>query len=172
MARTVLKGGEDMKKRQCHKCPFDERNGGTKEQRQEHCPECNLCEITPIDKSRSCIWIDGSQFADGVVQRYAKKLDEDRSILAEKGIEENQVKLILAFCNNFVHLDLLDRLIMLSMIVHDGDNTAIVEETKLSRQTIIAHRKRLESDPYWKEVLDIMAIAPRKTRKRQPKGQK
>ena len=161
-----------MKKRQCHKCPFDERNGGTKEERQKNCLECHFSEITPIDKSRSCIWLDGSQFADGVVERYAKKLEDERSLLAEKNIDENQVKLIVAFCKNFCQLDLLDRLIMLSMIVHDGDNTAIVEETKLSRQTVIYRRKKLEADPYWKEVLDIMSIAPRKTRKRQPKGQK
>ncbi len=161
-----------MKKRQCHKCPFDERNGGTKEERQAHCINCDLSDVTPLDKSRSCIWLDGSQFADGVVEKYAKKLDDDRSLLAEKNIEETQVKLIVAFCNNFCKLEIIDRLLMLSMIVHGGDNTAIVEETRLSRQTVIAHRKKLEADPYWKEVLDIMSIAPRKTRKRQPKGQK
>ncbi len=157
-------------KNQCHKCPFDARNGGTKEQRQEHCPLCNFSEITPIDKSKSCIWLDGSQFADGVVEKYAKKLDDDRSLLAEKNIEEEQVKMIVAFCDNFCRLEIIDRLLMLSLIVHGGDNSAIVEETKLSRQTVIAHRKRLESDPYWQEVLKIMALPPRKTRKRKGNG--
>lgn len=153
---------------QCHKCKYDERNGGTIEERQEHCLTCDFqdCAETRIkvadgDGGRKVITVqlDAPNIHADFLDLHAIDLNKDNDILQELEIEETQVKMILEFCESVCNLPLRTRLVALSLLANGGlSNTAIMHDTGLSRETIINKRKMLEADPYWSKVLRRAAI--------------
>ena len=149
----------------CNRCRFDESNGGTLEERQEHCPSCKW-EEPPSSGDYS---LEAVSWGEDYATLHQKEIGST-DIVSDLGIAENQIKMILDFVGKVCALDVLDRLIVFAMIDGGGDNNALVESTGLTRQTIINHRKKLESDEYWRTFLKLAHIAPRHTRPNRKKA--
>lgn len=155
---------------ECHKCKWDERNGGTLAQRQEHCIECDFKDCTLLEKLHPTTWLDGSAHAEAVVEKYAiEDLATDYWAGAgEDGadIDVEDHKMLLDFCDRLCALPIMDRLIILAMLDGGGDNGELVKYTRLNRMTVIQHRKKLERDRYWRGFLRRAGIRKRDTRTR------
>ena len=149
----------------CNRCRYDESNGGSLSDRQAHCPSCKW-EEPPSSGDYS---LEAVTWGEDYATLHAKEI-ESTDIVTELNLAENQVKMILDFVAKVCALDVLDRLIIFAMIDGGGDNNALVESTGLTRQTIINHRKKLESDEYWKTFLKLAHIAPRHTRPNRQKA--
>lgn len=149
----------------CNRCKWDSSNGGTIEDRQAHCPNCKW-EEPPSSGDYS---LEAVTWGEDYATLHAKEVGST-DIISELGLAENQVKMILDFVAKVCALDVLDRLIIFAMIDGGGDNNKLVESTGLTRQTIINHRKKLESDEYWKGFLKLAHIEPRHTRPNRKKA--
>ncbi len=149
----------------CNRCKWDASNGGSLSDRQAHCPQCKW-EEPPSSGDYS---LEAVSWGEDYATLHQKEV-ESTDIVSELNLAENQIKLILDFVAKVCALDVLDRLIIFAMIDGGGDNNALVESTGLTRQTIINHRKKLESDDYWKGFLKLAHIAPRHTRPNRKKA--
>lgn len=149
----------------CNRCKWDESNGGSLSDRQAHCPQCKW-EEPPSSGDYS---LEAVSWGEDYATLHAKEI-ESTDIVSELNLAENQVKLILDFVSKVCELEVLDRLIIFAMIDGGGDNNALVESTGLTRQTIINHRRKLESDSYWRTFLKLAHIAPRHTRPNRKKA--
>ena len=153
---------------QCHKCKYDERNGRPAAERQAHCLTCDFqdCVETRIKQTDATgarktvtVHLDAPNIHADFLDLHAVDLNKGNDILQELEIEETQVKMILEFCEAFCNLPLRTRLVALSLLANGGlSNTQIMQDTGLSRETIIEKRKMLEADPYWSKVLRRAAI--------------
>lgn len=156
---------------QCHKCKYDSVNGGTIEQRQVHCPNCNFQECwsktlkghAPDGKPR-IVELDNPNIHPDFIEFHAIDFNEGNDLLGELDLEESQVSMILDFCHNFQNLKLRTRLVALAMLDVGGNNTQICEACGLPRTTVIEKRKELESDPFWADLLRRARIHKRNTR--------
>ena len=165
---------------QCHKCKYDARNGGTQEQRQEHCLSCNFSEIYsapafPIHdpltekilardavksyESNPCplpAGDDGDEGAGGAGAGYGDA--PDAAIASSE------------FVQRFCRLSWRSQQIVLGLINCGDNNAAVHAMTRMAVSTIIEHRRKLEADPYWSGLLSRLAIRRhvRRRRSRRP----
>ncbi len=159
---------------QCHKCKYDQRNGGTQEQRQEHCLTCNFEETASkrlkgraADGKSRVIELDDSKTFSDFTLLHPIDPNKDNDILADLELEETQVALIMEFVESFAALPIRTRLVCLSLLEQGGaNNTKIMQQTGLARPTVIEKRKYLESDPFWSKMLRRAAVYQQQTRKK------
>ena len=155
---------------QCHTCKFDERNGGTQEQRQSHCLTCKFqdCHYSHL-KGLAADGMPRQIPLDAVDADYLllNKIEpESNDILKDLELEENQVKLIMDFVSAFSSLPLRKRLTALALLEYGGDNnTAICKATGLSRSCVVSHRNFFESDPFWSKLLKRATVFNQRKRK-------
>ena len=156
---------------QCHTCRYDERNGGTIEDRQAHCLTCKFqdCHYSHLqgkaaDGMPRQIPLDAVNDADYLLLN--KIEPESNDILKDLELEENQVKLIMDFVSAFSALPLRKRLTALALLEYGGDaNTEICKATGLSRSCVVSHRNFFESDPFWAKLLKRATVFNQRKRK-------
>ena len=155
---------------QCHTCRYDERNGGSLSDRQEHCLNCKFQDCAYSHLQGKAADGKGRQIPlDAVDADYLllHKLEpESNDVLQDLELEETQVKLIMDFVSAFSQLPLRKRLTALALLEYGGDaNTAICKATGLSRSCVVSHRNFFEADPFWAKLLKRATVFQQRKRK-------
>ena len=156
---------------QCHKCPFSEQNGGSLQDRERHCLDCDFTEIYP----KPAFPID-TPLAEALVnheslQGYASPDsagEADPSPTPTEAEAETEVEKVAnsEFVRRFAMLNWRSQQVVLGILNVGDSNKRINEMTRMAVSTIILHRKRLEADPYWGRLLEGLSIRRRERRKR------
>ena len=137
---------------QCHKCPYSEQNGGSLQDRERHCLDCDFTEIYP----KPAFPLD-TPLAEALVNR--------ESLQGYASPESAEVA-NSEFVRRFAMLNWRSQQVVLGILNVGDSNKRINEMTRLAVSTIIQHRKRLEADPYWGQLLESLSIRRRERRKR------
>ena len=155
---------------QCHKCPYSEQNGGSLQDRERHCLDCDFTEIYP----KPAFPID-TPLAEALVNReslqgYAspESAEESAPSTSAEAEAETEVEKVAnsEFVRRFAMLNWRSQQVVLGILNVGDSNKRINEMTRLAVSTIIQHRKRLEADPYWGQLLESLSIRRRERRKR------
>ncbi len=158
---------------ECHKGQYSDLNGGSIQDRQRHCLDCDFTEIHP----KPAFPID-SPLAEALVNRESllgyNNASQDFAGEAEpsptptEAEAETEVEKVAnsEFVRRFAMLNWRSQQVVLGILNVGDSNKRINEMTRMAVSTIIQHRKRLEADPYWGRLLESLSIRRRERRKR------
>ena len=161
----------------CTRCPFYERNGGTLQQRQEHCPSCQLEE--PFPKPYYPI-APGETLTDAVIEKaslvkYQEEAeDEDEAGAAPEAIPTVSPAFVeevakSEFVQRFSRLGWRTQATLLGILKHGDCTQCVADMTHFAVSTIWEHRRKLEADAFWKQFIRISG-GRLHTRNRKPRG--
>ena len=170
---------------QCHKCRYDERNGGTLEERKLHCPKCELSEVYvkpgfPVGDSLTDALIEkesmfrydhesGGAEEDGGEDLPDCKDSTDSTGNADKLDSEMAILAKSDFLKHFCRLHWRCQQIVLHILNGKCDNRAIHESSGMSVSTLVSWRRKMANEPFWNKFLDRVRAKQRTRRKRTTK---
>ncbi len=170
---------------QCHRCKWDASRCSSIKEREKHCLNCDFSEVYsrpafPIGDSLTDALIEkasaqrydldrledeeGEDDEDGKGGEYADDEKRPNGLDAEIAIMSNS-----EFVKRFPKLAVKEQQIVLHLLNGKGENTAIHKATGWAISTIVAHRRKLESDDFWGKWIDRLSARQRTRRKRTAK---
>ena len=172
----------------CHKCPYYAENGGTPEQRQEHCLSCQIDEFPkpyyPI--------APGETYTDAIIERaslarYQEEAetetgDEDAGAAPEaiQALDSGNATPTVSpafveevaqseFVQRFSRLGWRTQATLLGILKHGDCTQCVAAMTHLAPSTVWSHRQKLEADAFWKQFIRRSG-GRLHTRNRKPRG--